>query len=337
MGGPYLHAAYFPKTLIKCSKPPPACTLLDSEVSSLLAVLVVLTVLVVLGMCCLPVMIFFLHVSCVQGQTDRIVFQCNGRKVTSINYYKTGTEPRSLEYKCAGTNTDIVGNLEHDLVVEGGECYNLVIDGIQVNGSHTEMINITGYQTPKILQPDWSGLHLCQDIAMERYITYDRREPYQYREGEVDFTGYSMKGQDKVLEECYHRIGKNTVIKDKLRQNNKCILKLGTYAHNPLKEWLQVKSNETNYPVLTMKSHSLIADWGRAHEFNCKNERHHSLSIKMQRQDKDMVMESNRKEKKLERTEFTKFDKTRDIDFKCFSWKITMSLDIEMLEYEGNL
>ena len=153
-----------------------------------LVVLVVLTVLVVLGMCCLPVMIFFLHVSCVQGLTDRIVFQCNGRSVTSIHYDRQPREPRqSLEYLPPETTTDIVGNLEHDLVVEGGKCYNLVVDGIQVKDSHTEMINITGYHTPKILQQpvDWSGLHLCQDIAMERYITYARREPYQYREGDV--------------------------------------------------------------------------------------------------------------------------------------------------------
>ena len=71
-------------------------------------------------------------------------------------------------------------------MVEGGECYNLVIDGID-KYSHTEMINITDYQTPKILQPDWSGLHLCQDIAMQRYITYDRRDLYQYRLGDVSW------------------------------------------------------------------------------------------------------------------------------------------------------
>ena len=72
-------------------------------------------------------------------------------------------------------------------MVEGGECYNLVIDGIATQYSHTEMINIPGYQTPKILQPDWSGLHLCQDIAMQRYITYDRRDLYQYRLGDVSW------------------------------------------------------------------------------------------------------------------------------------------------------
>ena len=57
----------------------------------------------------------------------------------------------------------------------------------------------------------------------------------------------------------------------------------------------------------------------------------------MHHQHSDLVMESNVMSTKLDKTDKIKFDKTRDIDLRCLSWKVNASLDMEMLEYEGNL
>ena len=136
---------------------------------------------------------------------------------------------------------------------------------------------------------------------------------------------------------CYHRIEENTIIKDEEFRGNKCLLQLGTYAHNPLKVWLQDKLVKGNYPVFTVKSHSLLVDWGKANEFNCRLDRDPVLSLEIQHKDLVIKSKSNILATKLDNTEFTQFDKSRNIDLKCFSWKITISLDIEMLHYEGNL
>ena len=117
-------------------------------------------------------------------------------------------------------------------------------------------------------------------------------------------------------------------------QQNKCSLDLGTFAHNPLKVWLQVRSNELNYPEFTMKSYFFIVDWGRVHEFNCSFDRYPNLYLEMQHE--EFVMKSDKMATKLDKTEFTKFDKTRNIDLRCLSWKITMSLGMEMLQYKGS-
>ena len=159
---------------------------------------------------------------------------------------------------------------------------------------------------------------------------------FQVQTGKGKTPGSMESLHDKL--HCYHRIEKNTIIVDKEHYgDNKCLLDLGTYAHNPLKVWLQDKRVKGNYPEFTVKSHSLLVDWGKAHEFNCKLDKDPNLHLEIQHQHSDLVMKSNVMSTKLDISNITKFDKTRDIDLRCLSWKVTVSLDMEMFEYEGNL
>ena len=70
---------------------------------------------------------------------------------------------------------------------------------------------------------------------------------------------------------CNFQVGENKIVKDVWLQDlNKCMFKLGTYSHNPLKEWLRAHEKE-NYPTFTVERNSVSVDWGLAEQFNCNS------------------------------------------------------------------
>ena len=153
---------------------------------------------------------------------------------------------------------------------------------------HTEIIKLSGPTIPTHMVPDFKNLHLCQDIAMERVILYNARELYKYKQGDMSELGDNMKGYDGRLT-CYHRVrywftsptarfvdpismhlfqveGSIIVTDSWLSGLEKCNFDLGTYSHNPLKEWLQAHKKE-DFPGFKIYSNSVSVDWGLAEQF----------------------------------------------------------------------
>ena len=101
------------------------------------------------------------------------------------------------------------GKLFHDLEVTGGNCFDLIIRGKENKNDYTDLVKLNGSPTPKTMETDFENLNLCQDIAMQRMIHYDEREPYQYKQGDVTEgegeAAVSMEPIDGQLS-CYHRV-----------------------------------------------------------------------------------------------------------------------------------
>ena len=62
------------------------------------------------------------------------------------------------------------------------------------------------------MKTDFKNLHLCQDIAMKREIQYNKRDPYQYKEGDMSEGNDSMEPQNGQLT-CYHRVRFSSFLK----------------------------------------------------------------------------------------------------------------------------
>ena len=139
---------------------------------------------------------------------DEIKFQCNGKNVVSIEYtYAEIKNFPPLKYSLTEwmkLKEGIIGTLDHDLVVTGGNCFHL-----KVKTNDTEIVSLNQQTTAQKLEPDFSGLHLCQDIVMERSVEYKERKPYEYRQGDVDEAGNSMKGQSGY--KCYHTVNMDSI------------------------------------------------------------------------------------------------------------------------------
>ena len=141
--------------------------------------------------------------------SDRIVFECESKKVTKIKYWKNNyARFQPLEY-IPSKKSQMKGKLFHDLEVTGGNCFELIIRGKQNKNEYTDMVKLNGSPTPKTMETDFENLNLCQDIAMQRMIHYDEREPYQYKQGDVTEgegeAAVSMEPMDGQLS-CYHRV-----------------------------------------------------------------------------------------------------------------------------------
>jgi hypothetical protein len=137
---------------------------------------------------------------------DRIEFECNSNIVKSIKYVKEDSRFfHSLEY-FPPKKDEITGLLYHDLEVTGGRCFDLIIRGQQNMFEYVDMVKLSNSPTPKTMKPDFKNLHLCQDIAMQRMIQYQAREPYQYMHGDVSEVGDSMEKSGGGQLTCYHRV-----------------------------------------------------------------------------------------------------------------------------------
>ena len=57
-----------------------------------------------------------------------------------------------------------------------------------------------------------------------------------------------------------HQVGEQKVVKDHwLHETKKCVFDLGTYARNPLKEWLQASKDE-GYPQFKIERKKVAVD-----------------------------------------------------------------------------
>ena len=137
--------------------------------------------------------------------SDRIVIECESKKVTKIKYWKNNYAWfQPLEY-LQSKKSQMKGKLFHDLEVTGGNCFELIIRGKQNKNEYTDIVELNESPTPKTMPVDFKNLHLCQDIAMHRMIQYDKRDPYQYKHGDVSEADDSMEKSDGQFT-CYHRV-----------------------------------------------------------------------------------------------------------------------------------
>ena len=142
---------------------------------------------------------------CIVTTGDKIEFECDSAKVKNIKYIKEDSNIfQSLEY-ISPEKDKITGPLNHNLEVTGGRCFGLIIRGKQNKNEYTDIVELNESPTPKTMPVDFENLHLCQDIAMHRMIQYDKRDPYQYKHGDVSEVDDSMEKSDGQLT-CYHRV-----------------------------------------------------------------------------------------------------------------------------------
>ena len=136
-------------------------------------------------------------------EIDKIEFTCNSENVGSIEHTKNDKFVfQPLEYLPPASNpNETIGILKHELVVTGGSCFELIVRGKE----SIEIVKVKQQTTPITMEPKFKNLHLCQDIVMERFVEYNLRDPYQYREGDVSAVGYSMQPHSGQMK-CYHRL-----------------------------------------------------------------------------------------------------------------------------------
>ena len=122
-----------------------------------------------------------------------------------------------------------------------------------------------------------------------------------------------------------------------ITETEKCVFDLGTYAHNPLKEWLQDRKEE-EYPLLRIESNSVLVDWGLAEKFSCNLTSSKIKSVQLKMHHGAIILKDRQTSvSKLIPTEFKSLQNSNLIDLRCLSWKVKLDLKIEMLKYKGKI
>ena len=111
---------------------------------------------------------------------------------------------------------------------------------------------------------------------------------------------------------------------------------LGTYAHNPLKEWLQAQKEE-EYPGFKIDRNSVSVDWGLAEKFGCNTTISDIKSVHLKMHHEAIFLKKQTKVTKLSLTEFENMKNKPVIDLRCLPWKIKLNLTVEMLKFKGNI
>jgi hypothetical protein len=96
----------------------------------------------------------------------------------------------------------------------------------------------------------------------------------------------------------------------------KCVFDLGTYAHNPLKEWLQA-CKEEGYPQFKFEKKRVTLDWGMEEKFNCNTSMYNITSMQLKVHHKATYMESQTRVRKLIPTTFEFLQNKNVIDLRC--------------------
>ena len=104
---------------------------------------------------------------------DKIEFKCRSNMANDINYSKKDKSNfQSLEYLFP-TGNYIIGKLDLGIEVTGGNCFDLIVNGRQIKDQYKKIVNLNSSPTPRNIQPDFAGLHLCQDIATVKNQKYN--------------------------------------------------------------------------------------------------------------------------------------------------------------------
>ena len=111
---------------------------------------------------------------------------------------------------------------------------------------------------------------------------------------------------------------------------------LGTYAHNPLKEWLQANKEE-EYPALKIERNSVSVDWDLPEKFGCNTTLSNNKSVHLKMHHASTFMEKQKTVMKLILTQFEITKNRTVIDLRCLPWKVKLNLTIAMLKFKGNL
>eukprot|EP00092_Neocalanus_flemingeri_P033195 GFUD01036101.1.p1 GENE.GFUD01036101.1~~GFUD01036101.1.p1 ORF type:complete len:562 (+),score=116.17 GFUD01036101.1:2-1687(+) len=271
---------------------------------------------------------------------DKIEFECRSTNVSDVKVIKKDSkEFQPLEYlppEKSLINKEIIGTFHQDLVVTGGECFHLVVEGHDGHGSRIEIVNLTRH-TPLSFKPNFQTLDLCQDIVIWRGVVYNRRDPYQYAEGDVDIEGVSMVNSTWGVRRdkgCYHRIGTAEIVQDGWSSRlNKCRLDLGGSPHNPLKTWMQAQQSE-DYPTVYLGSNKVTVHWGLAEKFNCT--KFGKFETKINLKYEDIVTEEDRNETTFGKTVFRNLPNAGNTDLRCVPWEIELNLTIQMRKWTYN-
>ena len=124
---------------------------------------------------------------------------------------------------------------------------------------------------------------------------------------------------------------------DLLSDLEKCTFDLGTYSHNPLKEWLKAHKKE-DFPWFKIDSNSVSVDWGLAEKFKCNSKITKIKSIQLEMKHGAIVIVSEATVSNPTRffsTVFNNFKQKNQIDLRCLPWKIRLYMRVEMLKFKG--
>jgi hypothetical protein len=122
---------------------------------------------------------------------------------------------------------------------------------------------------------------------------------------------------------------------------NKCSFDLGTYSHNPLKEWLQDHKKE-GFPGFKIDSYSVSIDWGLTEQFKCNSTIAKIKSIQVEMKHDATVVQSeatvrNKSPTVFFPTVFDDFKHKNQIDLQCLPWKMRLDMRVEMLKFKGKI
>ena len=149
-------------------------------------------------------------------------------------------------------------------------------------------------------------------------------------------TRFTSSSQYNVF--TFLQVGEKVIVRDIwLNATEKCVFNLGTYAHNPVKDWLRARIKE-EYPAFKLGSNSVSVDWGLAETFNCNLNSFKIKSIQLELKHEVMrLSETQIQMNKLIPTQFKNLQSRNVTDLRCFSWKIDISLTTEMLKFLGKI
>ena len=140
----------------------------------------------------------------------------------------------------------------------------------------------------------------------------------------------------------YLQVGKSKIVTDVwVPDLKKCNFDLGTYSHNPLKEWLQAYKQE-DFPGFKIDSNSVSVDWGLAVQFKCNSTIAKIKSIQLEMKHDAIVILSeatvkNHSPTVFFPTVFENFKHKNQIDFRCLPWKIRLDMRVELLKFKGKI
>ena len=154
--------------------------------------------------CCIfSFFVFSFHIPIECKENDLIAFECDNDSVMEIKYSKK--DPlrfASLEY----LNTTY---LQQNLVMKASrKCSTFIVKA--TTGDAEETVIQLEDATPMKMMVNFSNLHQCQEILLQRYILYKHRPFYKYQEGD-ESEGSSrhnlslFKTQNNTWK-CYHRV-----------------------------------------------------------------------------------------------------------------------------------
>ena len=130
------------------------------------------------------------------------------------------------------------------------------------------------------------------------------------------------------------QVNDSKIVEDDVDMGDKCHFELGTYSHNPLKDWLKAREKE-DYPEFVINRNKVTVNWGEAENFRCDFKKFDVKLMKLKIRSKELVREDQAIEKNFRPTQFSNITNEDDVDLRCLPLKVELELTLEMLKFKG--